>query len=52
MTGRAKAYIESLNGHYPNRQAAQRLYTFRDLDALDLQRKPSITLADIQTLER
>lgn len=52
MTGRAKAYIESLNGHYPSPQEAEKLYALRDLDVLDLQRKPTITLADVQTLER
>jgi hypothetical protein len=55
MTGRAKAFVESLNGRYPNPEKARQLYALRDLDVLDLQhlqRKPTITLADIQTLER
>lgn len=52
MTGRAKAFLESLAGRYPNPEEARKLYGLRDLDVLDLQRKPTITLADVQTLER
>jgi len=52
MTGRAKAFVESLNGRYPNPEDARKLYALRDIDVLDLQRKPTITLADLQTLER
>lgn len=52
MTGRAKQYIEALQGRYPPPSQAKELYMLRDLDVLDLQRKPVITLADVQTLER
>jgi hypothetical protein len=50
MTGRAKQYIEALQGRYPAPSQAKELYMLRDLD--DLQSKPVITLADVQTLER
>lgn len=52
MTGRAKQYIEALHGRYPAPSQAKELYMLRDLDVLELQRKPVITLADVQTLER
>jgi hypothetical protein len=52
MTGRAKKFHESLNGRYPTPHEAKKLYGLRDRDVLDLQRRPTITLADIQTLER
>lgn len=52
MTGRAKAFVESLHGRYPSPEEATKLYALRDLEVLDLQRRPTITLADVQTLER
>jgi hypothetical protein len=52
MTGRAKAFVEALNGRYPTPDEARQLYALRDQDVLDLQRKPTITLADVQSLER
>jgi len=52
MTGRAKQYIEALQGHYPKPAQAKELYRLRDLDVADLQAKPVITLTDVQTLER
>jgi hypothetical protein len=52
MTGRAKQYIEALQGRYPTPAQAKELYRLRDLDVAELQAKPMITLADVQTLER
>jgi hypothetical protein len=52
MTGRAKQYIEDLQGRYPNPEKAKELYRLRDLDVADVQSKAVITLADVQTLER
>jgi hypothetical protein len=52
MTGRAKQYIEALQGRYPAPSQAKELYMLRDLDVSDLQSKLVITLADVQTLER
>lgn len=52
MTGRAKKYIDSLQGRYPAPGQAKELYRLRDLDVAEIQKKPVITLADVQTLER
>lgn len=52
MTGRAKQYIEALQGRYPAPGQAKELYRLRDLDVAEVQAKPVITLADVHTLER
>jgi hypothetical protein len=52
MTGRAKKYIDALQGRYPPPSQAKELYRLRDLDVSELQTQPVITLADVQTLER
>ena len=52
MTGRAKALVESLNGRYPNHDETRKLYALRDREVHDLQGELTITLADVQTLER
>lgn len=52
MTGRAKKYIEALEGRYPAPAQAKELYRLRDLDVAEIQAKPVITLADVHTLER
>lgn len=52
MTGRAKQYIEALQGRYPAPGQAKELYRLRDLDVAEVQAKPVITLTDVHTLER
>jgi len=53
MTGRAKHSLETkLQGRYPAPAEARELYRLRDLDVGDLQSKPTITAADVRTLER
>lgn len=52
MTGKAKQYQESLQGRYPTPDQAKELYRLRDLDVLAVQAKPTITLSDIESLER
>lgn len=50
MTGRAKRYAADLGNKYPSPDQAKELYRLRDLDVQDLQRKPTITAADVETL--
>jgi hypothetical protein len=50
MSGRAKAFADALNGKYPSPKQAKELYRLRDLDVQDLQRKATITVADVRTL--